>query len=173
MMVTASSRMCSLALPSQRTTELLLPPPISDMALPHMLARVLLFCATVSMVGCATQPISNSQAKPVPADQVLDASLLQPQKDAGVVVVKRDSGVGGSACSSRVFVNGKAIADLNAAEKVTLYLPRGDYVLSAWPNGICGGGMSEVHASIAAGVETSFRIGYGSNGDFSIFQTAF
>ena len=124
-------------------------------------------------MGCATRPVSNSEATQVPSSRIIDSKFLTPTPDSGVVTVKRDSGLGGSACSSRVFVNAKPIADLQTSEKVVVYLPAGEYVFSAWPNGICGGGMSEVRATVKSGVELSFRIGYGSNGDFTINATAF
>jgi hypothetical protein len=70
-------------------------------------------------------------------------------------------------------VNGTPVADLDTEEKVVLHLPIGEHILSAWPNGICGGGMSEVSTTVRAGKQLNFRIGYGSNGDFSIQPTAF
>lgn len=138
-----------------------------------MLTRILAIAFAVAVSGCATQPVSNAEATSVSTDRILDSRYLQPIPDAGQVTVKRDSGMGGSACSSRIFVNAKPVADLRTSEKVVLYLPTGEYIFSAWPNGICGGGMSEVHATVKSGVELSFRVGYGSNGDFSINATAF
>ena len=123
--------------------------------------------------GCATRPVSNAESTPVPSSRVIDSRHLTSAPNTGIVTVKRDSGFGGSACTSRVFVNGKPVADLNPSEKVVLYLPESEYIFSAWPNGICGGGMSEVRANVKAGVELNFRIGYGSNGDFTINATAF
>jgi hypothetical protein len=106
-------------------------------------------------------------------ERILNRHFLQPAQGTGEVTIKRDSGFSGSACSSRIFVDGRPIADIRGSEKVVLYLPEGEHILSAWPNGICGGGMTEVKAVIKAGTQSSFRIGYGSNGDFSINPTAF
>ena len=140
----------------------------------HTLAvRLLLPAFVLSSAGCATRPVSNADARSAPAAQVIDASYLKAGAGSGRVTVKRDSGIGGSACSSRVFVDAKPVADLNTSEKIIIYLLPGDHVLSAWPNGACGGGMSEVRATIREGGDLSFRIGYGSNGDFSINATAF
>ncbi|TKB75572.1 MAG: hypothetical protein E8D46_01755 [Nitrospira sp.] len=138
-----------------------------------MLTRLLVFAFAVVIAGCATRPVSNVEATPVPIDRIIDGKFLQQTADAGIVTVKRDSGFGGSACSSRVFVNAKPVADLRTSEKVIIYLPAGEYVFSAWPNGICSGGMSEVHATVKSGAELSFRIGYGSGGYFTINATAF
>ena len=138
-----------------------------------MLTRLIVITLAFVVAGCATRPVSNSEASQVPSSRIIDSKFLTPTPDSGVVTVKRDSGFGGSACSSRVFVNAKPIADLQTSEKVVVYLPAGEYVFSAWPNGICGGGMSEVRATVKSGAELSFRIGYGSNGDFTINATAF
>ena len=134
---------------------------------------ILLSSSLLILSGCATQPISNSSAIEAPMNRILDRQFLQPATGTGEVIIKRDSGFGGSACSSRIFVDGRPVADIRVSEKIVLYLPEGDHILSAWPNGICGGGMTEVRAVIKAGVQSSFRVGYGSNGDFSINPTAF
>lgn len=134
---------------------------------------LLVTLSALAISGCATHPISNNEAINVPNARVIDAKYLEPKPDTGKITVKRDSGAGGSACSSRIFVNAKPVADIRSSEKVVLFLASGDYVLSAWPNGICGGGMSEVRATVKTGNELSFRVGYGSNGDFTINPTAF
>ncbi|EOX4930325.1 hypothetical protein ACER1D_004137 [Vibrio alginolyticus] len=138
-----------------------------------MTIRTMIIMTAILVSGCATKPLSNAESKPVPSERILDAQYLSISEDKGVVTVKRDEGFGGSACTSRIFVNGKPIADLNPAEKVVLYLPADEYIISAWPNGICGGGMVEVQANVKVESRLNFRVGYGSNGDFSIFPTAF
>lgn len=133
----------------------------------------ILLVLSVALSGCATRPVPNESAVPVPIERVLDATFLTPVADVGVVTVKRDRGIGGSACSSRVYVNAKPVADIDPSEKVVLYLAAGDYIIGAWPNGLCGGGLSEVRANVKPDVPLTFRIGYGSNGDFSIQPTSF
>ena len=120
----------------------------------------LLFCS------CATRPISNLEAVMAPEDRVLNNQYFNPSPNTGTVVIKRDKGFLGSACSTRIFLNGEAVADIRTSEKIVLYLPENAYVLSAWPKGICGGGMSEVTANVKTGEQLIFRVGYGSNGDF-------
>ncbi len=139
-----------------------------------MLLRAVFLLAFFSIVsGCATRPVSNLEATFVPNNRVINSQYLERTNNSGVVTIKRDRGVGGSACSSRIFVNAQPIADLRTAEKIVIYLAEGEYVFSAWPNGICGGGMSEVNAQVKSGVELNFRVGYGSNGDFTINATKF
>jgi len=103
------------------------------------------------VAGCATRPVSDSDTTPVRPDRVIDSRFLHPSPGSGTVTIKRDRGFGGSACSSRVFVDANPTADLRPSEKVVVYLPPGDHILSAWPNGMCGGGMSEVRASVTTG----------------------
>ena len=139
-----------------------------------MIYRVaILSLISIVLAGCATRHISNTLAIPVPMERILDTRYLQPGPEIGEVTVKRDSGFGGSACSSRIFVDGRPVADIRSSEKVVLYLPKGDHILSAWPNGICGGGMTEVKAIIKTGTKSSYRVGYGSNGAFTINPTVF
>jgi len=134
---------------------------------------ILLTYCCILFCSCATCPVSNFEAIMAPPDRILNTQYLAPSPNTGTVVIKRDKGFGGSACSTRLFLNGKPIADIQTSEKVVLYLPENEYVLSAWPNGICGGGMSEVTANVKTGEKLSFRVGYGSNGDFFINRTAF
>jgi hypothetical protein len=133
----------------------------------------ILFLILLFMSGCATRPISNSDAIPIAMNRIVDTQCLKPVPGSGKVLIKRDCGFGGSACTSRIFVDGKPVADIDVSEIIVIYLPEGEHIFSAWPNGICGGGMTEVKAFIKTDTESCFRVGYGSNGDFSINPTAF
>jgi hypothetical protein len=132
---------------------------------------IIICCFFVS--ACATRPISNYEAVITPNDRILNDQYSKPSSNTGTVIIKRDKGFGGSACSTRIFVNGEPVADIRTSEKIVLYLPESEYVLSAWPNSICGGGMSEVTAYVKVDEQLSYRVGYGSNGDFFINRTAF
>ncbi len=86
----------------------------------------------LALVGCATKPVSNEQATPVPEKQIISTALLEKRDGTGEVIIKRDSGFFGSACFSRVYVDGKEVADLGTAQKVVVYPTIGDHVFSAW-----------------------------------------
>ena len=77
----------------------------------------------LALVGCATKPVSNEQATPVPEKQIISTALLEKRDGTGEVIIKRDSGFFGSACFSRVYVDGKEVADLGTAQK-SLYTQR-------------------------------------------------
>lgn len=139
----------------------------------HSLGFVTLFTLSVSLVGCATQPIPTAEAKFVPDIRINDRTYFQPSPGTGIVTVKRDSGFGGSACNTSVYTDGNLAAQLAPSEKIVFHMPEGTHIISAWPNNPCGGGMVEVDASVKANKPLTFRIGYGSNGDFGLYPTAF
>lgn len=79
----------------------------------------------------------------------------------------------GSGCSTRIYVDGAPIVDIEVGEKFSFYLIPGDYIISAQPNGICSGTMTEVKANVKAGKQSAFRFGTSGNGSPSIYPTAF
>lgn len=135
--------------------------------------KILPMIAVIMLAGCATKPVTNEQAKDVPSKQIIDSSLLSRKTGTGQVIIKRDSGFMGSACMSRVYIDGKEIADLDTSQKIVVYPTIGEHIFSAWPKGICGGGMSEQSGKVTEQSTLMYRIGYGTNGDFGIHPTAF
>ncbi|HDZ2637218.1 TPA: hypothetical protein RSS34_004861 [Klebsiella pneumoniae] len=135
--------------------------------------KIALALVIVGISGCATKPVTNEQAQNIPAKQILDSSFFSKKEGTGEVIIKRDSGVMGSACMTRVYLDGKEIADLDTAQKAVIYPKVGDHIFSAWPKGMCGGGMSEQSGTVIDGKTLMYRIGYGTNGDFGIYPTAF
>ena len=135
--------------------------------------KIALALVIVGISGCATKPVTNEQAQNIPAKQILDSSFFSKKEGTGEVIIKRDSGVMGSACMTRVYLDGKEIADLDTAQKAVIYPKVGNHIFSAWPKGVCGGGMSEQSGTVIDGKTLMYRIGYGTNGDFGIYPTAF
>ncbi|RNZ34149.1 hypothetical protein C5X83_001610 [Klebsiella pneumoniae subsp. pneumoniae] len=46
-------------------------------------------------------------------------------------------------------------------------------LVRTFPKGMCGGGMSEQSGEVTEGKTLMYRVGYGTNGDFGIYPTAF
>lgn len=88
------------------------------------------------------------------------------------MTVKRDDSFS-IPCSTRVFIDGAAAADIYKTEKAVLYLSPGDHIISARTNGICGSGTAEVRASFKPDEKLNFRITYSMNGEVGIAPTAF
>ncbi|MEX6507445.1 hypothetical protein [Jiella sp. M17.18] len=127
----------------------------------------------VLLGACATSPISDSEATPAASTSSELAKYATAKPGTATVIVKRDAGLMGAACASRLFVDGSVVADLWPGEAVTLHLPVTSTILSVKPEGVCGGGTYETTVTPNPSKESKFRVGYGTNGDFFIVPTAF
>jgi hypothetical protein len=129
------------------------------------------------LAACATSPVSIHQASLVPSSRMLAPQLVsQVQAQAqptGSLIVKRDSGLMGSACTIRVFVDAVPVADLAPSEKVELFVPSGEHIVGVTSNGICGGGVAEAAVVIFPERQKILRIASGQSGDIYLQPTAF
>ena len=128
----------------------------------------------LSLTACATQPISIYQASAVPSSRILAPQLLSQAQYTGSLIIKRDTGFMGSACTIRVFVNSVPVADLAPSEKVEIFVPLGEHIVSAAPTGtLCGGGTSEAAVVIRPESQKILRIASGQSGDIHVQPSAF
>ena len=129
--------------------------------------------ASLFLAACATQPVPTSQARAVPDERIHDKSITTPKEGMGRVIIKRDTGFGGSACNTRIFADGKLSSEIAPGEKVVFYMSAGRHIISAQPKNPCGGGMAEAEANVSIDNPLVFRVGYGTGGDFGLYPTAF
>jgi hypothetical protein len=128
----------------------------------------------LSLTACATQPVSIYQASAVPSSRILAPQLLSQAQYTGSLIIKRDTGFMGSACTIRVFVDTVPIADLGPSEKIELFLPLGEHVVGATPtDAFCGGGTSEAAVVIRPESQRILRIASGQSGDIHLQPSAF
>jgi hypothetical protein len=128
----------------------------------------------LSLAACATTPLMLNQTTLVPQSRVLAPQLLSETSNSGSLVVKRDSGFMGSACTIRVFLDAVPVADLKPAEKVELFVPLGEHsVVVTATGGICGGGTSEALVQIMPERQRILRIAAGQSGDIFLQPSAF
>jgi len=128
----------------------------------------------LSFTACATQPVSIYQASAVPSSRILAPQLLSQAQYTGSLIIKRDTGFMGSACTIRVFVNAVPVADLAPSEKVEIFVPLGEHIVSAAPTGtLCGGGTSEAAVVIRPESQKILRIASGQSGDIHVQPSAF
>jgi len=124
--------------------------------------------------ACATQPITIEQASAVPSSRILAPQWLSQGAYTGSLVIKRDSGFMGSACTIRVFVDAVPVADIAPSEKVELFVALGEHVVGATANGVlCGGGASEAAVVIRPESQRILRIASGQSGDIYLQPSAF
>jgi type IV pilus biogenesis protein CpaD/CtpE len=134
---------------------------------------LVLFLMLLSLAACATTPLTINQAAAVPETRILAPQLLAQASNTGSLVVKRDSGFMGSACTIRVFVDAVPVADLKSAEKVELFVALGEHSVVATSNGICGGGTSEAAVVIMPERQRILRIASGQSGDIFLQPSGF
>jgi len=121
-----------------------------------------------AIAGCATEPISASAAGAVSWEN----HLLYTSAHQGTVPVTivRDEGLTASGCAARVLVNDLVAAYVRAAEKVTLHIPPGDYILGV-DGPYCLRGLVEVEANVRLGKPRSYRIGFDADGATGLYPT--
>jgi hypothetical protein len=135
--------------------------------------RLLVLLLLLSLTACATTPLTIDQASAVPSSRILAPQLTAQRSNTGILVVKRDSGFMGSACTIRVFLDAVPVADLAPSEKVELYVPLGEHSVVVSSNGICGGGTSEAAVVIMPERQRILRIASGQSGDIYLQPSAF
>ena len=135
--------------------------------------KLLLVILLLSLTACATSPVTVNQASAVPDSRVLARQWLTQTPNSGSLVVKRDSGFMGSACTIRVFVDAVPVADLGPSEKVELFVALGEHSVVVTSNGICGGGTSEAAVIIMPERQRILRIASGQSGDIYLQPSAF
>jgi hypothetical protein len=135
--------------------------------------RSLAVFVILSLTACATTPVTINQAIAVPGSRVLAPQWLAQASNTGSLIIKRDSGFMGSACTVRVFVDAVPVADLGPAEKVELFVAYGEHSVVTTSNGICGGGTSEAAVVILPERQRILRVASGQSGDIFLQPSAF
>jgi hypothetical protein len=130
---------------------------------------------SVALAGCGTSPTSISNAKLVPVDQVLNKNILNKDSTKNVeIIVSRDSGgFVGQGNSYRVYIDGRAVADLDRGEYFIAYLPQGRHILSVESVGFFNDVMKEIEVNAFDGDKLKFRLGADHSGDYFIYPTVF
>lgn len=79
------------------------------------------------LAGCSSVAVNPDSGKPVPMANVVDKDLLIGDADKGQVVVARDDAFVGGGVDTRVYVDGKRIANVPNATVLRFYLPVGEH----------------------------------------------
>src|SRR6476620_5152098 len=82
--------------------------------------------------ACAPNPVNFKQPNPVQSSRMLaPAQAFTEAPYTGKLAITRDGGFMGSACLIRVFIDAKPVVDLAPAERIELFVPLGEHVVSA------------------------------------------
>jgi hypothetical protein len=136
----------------------------------------LIALTVLALAGCATTPISQSQARQAPASRLF-AYQTPMGKDDGTLIVVRDKGALGSGCRNIVYIDGKESALLSSSEKATFYVAAGRHLLGNAPsgNGLCGGKTSlnrTIAIDVVAGHTSTFRLAILGDGGGTLMPTS-
>ncbi|MDB5995273.1 MAG: hypothetical protein JWP42_2409 [Pseudomonas sp.] len=124
--------------------------------------------AVMLLAGCATSPISADHADPVPKSRIY---AFDNKADAQIVVT-RDSGLYGSGCNYRLFIDGTLAAEFASGEVAKFGVKPGSHILGIKPSAACGGwGLVEREVQVGAGESVRRRITL-SGDSFDISPTA-
>jgi hypothetical protein len=125
------------------------------------------------VLGCATSPISARYAEDVPASRIMQAAALHERPGTGRVIVTRDAGFMGGACSYVLYLDATPVVALRGGERVLLYVDPGTHMLSTHASGMCGGGTAEVETTVHVDHAKRYRISSGQDGTLALMPTAF
>lgn len=136
--------------------------------------KILVLAALIPLVvGCAIKPVSNEKAKPIPTKRIIDATFFTKQNDNVQVVIKRDQGHVGSACTTKILIDGQPVANLRMSEKMEIYLSPEQHIISSLPQGMCGGGIVELQIDLSSKKPANFRVGFDASATHRIQPTVF
>ncbi|MBR8188782.1 MULTISPECIES: hypothetical protein [Burkholderia cepacia complex] len=94
---------------------------------------IICIALTGILAGCASRTLPIEQAKNVPDDKIYSTRFAQPAEGAQKVTVIRTGGslTAGGGARYELLVDGVKVASMSTDERVDLYLPRGEHMLSA------------------------------------------
>lgn len=99
--------------------------------------KIIIPLFVVSLFGCSTEPVSPQNAKEVQAPP-----QFHEKENTSAVTIIRDKGFVAGGCAITSYINGIKLAELEAGEKVTVYLPAGEVNIGA---GFSGRGLCSGH----------------------------
>jgi len=103
----------------------------------------------------------------------MSSAPLQARPGTGRLVVTRDAGFMGGACSYVVYLDATPVVALRGGERALLYVDPGTHLLSTHASGLCGGGTAEVETTVQLDQAKRYRISSGQDGTLALMPTAF
>lgn len=120
---------------------------------------------TFIVSGCSTRPIKYEDAKPSSEIYAFQNNELPAQ-----ILITRDSGLSGSACNVKIFIDGTLAGELGASKSAKFYVSEGDHIVGAEHN--CLGTIDETAITAKQGSNIRLRVSLGADGA-KISRTAF
>ena len=131
-----------------------------------------LAAASILAVACGTTPVPSSGAKPVPPDRIYAPAFTKAHDGSSFLVVTRDSGLKGKACTVRFYIDGTHVADLRTSEQVRLFVEEGEHLVGVSAQG-CLGGSDQMSIVATQAKPTLLHIQAGHGEGLKIKPSAF
>lgn len=128
--------------------------------------RLVIPLIAMVLTGCSTAPITEQQAKDIPAGRIYDRSLLSTGKAPGMgeVTFLRDQGTSGSACDHHVYVDNVRAFTIRRGEGVRLSLEVGEHFFRLEQGrGLCPNAAVSVETRVSDNADQAYRIAFESN----------
>lgn len=109
--------------------------------------------ALIALSGCAMTPPTHDVMS-----QRIFVPLATPADGSTAMTVVRDQGLYGDGCSSRIYVDGQLVVQVEQGEHVTLPVASGSHQLKLTYFGACRNGSQELAANASDGQHLSYRI---------------
>lgn len=135
--------------------------------------QALLTVAVLVLAGCATQPVTITDARPLTESRLLPGfeAYRAPFPGGAKVVVVRDKGLYGSALTMKLFVDGQPVGLLRPSDRLELYVPLGSHVLGVEPQPLLEKSIREQAFVFDQAKSYFFRISIPSVGEPEISPT--
>ena len=98
--------------------------------------------------------------------------LTKAQPGHALLVVTRDKGLKGKACTARLYVDGIHVADLRTGEQVRLFVEEGEHVVGVSAER-CLGGTDQTSVVVTRAKPTLLHIAAGHGEGMKIEPSAF
>jgi len=124
-----------------------------------MIGRLSWAAMVIVLAGCSTTPVDPGSARAVPPERVLNPTLLSPDSErTAQIVVSRDQGMRGSACSYIISLDNVKVMALRSSESATLHVTPGSHFLRLeTTSGLCGSTVMSQNTFVAAGERQVYR----------------
>lgn len=133
-------------------------------------SALLVMAVAVLLAGCSTVPVTEGEAKAVPADRVYAADYLQESGDrSATIYIARDKGFSGSGCSHDISLNNEKVLALRQGEAATLHVAPGAYFLKLETGGgLCPNVSTSQNLTLSQGEKQRYRVLLPSDGSLRL-----
>ncbi len=143
----------------------------------RVLPAVTALVGSLAVFGCATHTGAPVPSRPVPPKRILSGQWLYPAPRTGRLLLERENTIASRACGDEISLDGVAVAVLAAGERIELYPPLGDHLVTTKSGALadsrnvsamCMGALAERVVTIGSAEPSSYRLLQVEGGELQI-----